>query len=222
MTNGFDQDACRERLRGGMQSFGLVLDREKEQRLLQFLALLAKWNRAYNLTAVRDPLEMVGRHLLDSLAVLPHLLGRRCLDIGTGPGLPGIPLAIMQPERDFVLLDSNGKKIRFVRQAVLELGLENVRTEQQRVETYRPDKGFDTLIARAFAPLPNMLDLTAHLRRPDSVLLAMKAGRAEREIAALGEGVEARLIPLEVPYLQGTRCLIEVKTAFDSEEARGE
>jgi len=212
MAAGVDETACRERLREGMRRLGLSPDAQQEQRLLQFLALLAKWNRAYNLTAVRDPLEMVGRHLLDSLAVLPHLTGRRCLDMGTGPGLPGIPLAIMRPDTQFVLLDSNGKKIRFVRQAVLELGLDNVTAEQQRVEAYRSDPGFDTLTARAFADLPQMLELTAHLRGPGSRLLAMKSEKAEAELAALDPGVAARIIPLEVPFTQGVRCLIEVRT----------
>jgi 16S rRNA (guanine527-N7)-methyltransferase len=212
MVVGFEQSACRERLRQGMRDLGLAMDESQEQRLLQFLALLVKWNKAYNLTAVRDPLVMVGRHLLDSLAVLPHLRGRRCLDMGTGPGLPGIPLAIMCPEMDFVLLDSNGKKIRFVRQAVLELGLGNVEAEQQRLESYRSEEGFDTLVSRAFTALPRMLELTAHLRRPGTLLLAMKADKVESELAALGQGIEARVIPLEVPNTEGTRCLIEVKS----------
>lgn len=203
-------DACRERLRRGAQALGLAMDERQEARLLQFLALLVKWNKAYNLTAVRDPLEMVGRHLLDSLAVLPHLRGRRCLDMGTGAGLPGIPLAIMRPETDFVLLDSNGKKIRFVRQVVMELGLENVTAVQQRVEAYRADAAFDVLTARAFTALPRMLALTAHLRGPGAVLLAMKAERAEAERAGLAERVDAHIIELQVPYLQGVRCLVRV------------
>jgi 16S rRNA (guanine527-N7)-methyltransferase len=203
--------ACRDRLRSGAQSLGLTLDEAQEERLLQFLALLVKWNKAYNLTAVRDPLEMVGRHLLDSLAVLPHLRGVRCLDMGTGAGLPGIPLAIMCPEKQFVLLDSNGKKIRFVRQAILELGLENVQTAQTRVESYRPDAGFDTLIARAFTALPQMMELTAHLRSAHTLLLAMKAEKAESELVWLKGGFTTRIIPLEIPYTEGVRCLIAVE-----------
>jgi 16S rRNA (guanine527-N7)-methyltransferase len=206
----YDQVACRDRLRQGAIRLGVALDETQEQQLLQFLALLVKWNRAYNLTAVREPLEMVGRHLLDSLAVLPHLQGRRCLDMGTGPGLPGIPLAIMRPEMEFVLLDSNGKKIRFVRQAVLELGLANVGLEHLRVEAYQQDLPFDTLIARAFTSLPRMLELTGHLRSANGVLLAMKAEKVDRELTALGQGFETRIIPLEVPFTEGKRCLIEV------------
>lgn len=208
-----DQAACRDRLRQGMRRLGLAMEEAQEQRLLHYLALLLKWNRAYNLTAVRDPLQMVGRHLLDSLAVAPYLQGRRCLDLGTGAGLPGIPLAVMCPDREFVLLDGNGKKIRFVRQAVLELGLENVSAQQQRVEAYRPPEGFDTLIARAVSALARILELTAHLRGPGTVLLAMKAGEVRQELAALDDNLDLRLIHLEVPFVQGERCLIEVKSA---------
>ncbi len=210
MGGDFDQAACRERLRQGVRRLGQSMDETQERLLLQFLALLVKWNRAYNLTAVRDPLQMVGRHLLDSLAVLPHLVGDRCLDMGTGPGLPGIPLAIMRPDMRFVLIDSNGKKIRFVRQAVLELGLGNVSVEQQRVEAYRPDEGFDVLTARAFTSLTRMLELAEHLRRPGTVLLAMKAEQAETEQSALGEAYVSRVIDLDVPFVQGARRLIAV------------
>ena len=211
MAGSFDPAACRQRLRLGAESLDLALTDTQEQQLMDFLALLIKWNRAYNLTAVRDPLEMVGRHLLDSLAVLPHLQGQHCLDMGCGPGLPGIPLAILRPDTNFVLLDSNGKKIRFVRQASLELGLENVSAVQQRVEEYRSEVGFDCLVARAFTDLPRMLALSAHLRSPDSLLLAMKADKAEQEQALLDDSVSSRIIPLHVPYTQGSRCLIAVQ-----------
>lgn len=211
MVVSFDQAACRQRLRLGVESLGLALTNDQEQQLMAFLALLIKWNRAYNLTAVRDPLEMVGRHLLDSLAVLPHLRGQRCLDMGCGPGLPGIPLAILRPDMHFVLLDSNGKKIRFVRQAVLELGLAHITAVQQRVEEYRPEAEFDCLVARAFTDLPRMLALSAHLRGPDSLLLAMKADKAEQEMALLGTSISRRIIPLQVPYTQGARCLVAVQ-----------
>ena len=207
----FDQAACRQRLRQGTKNLGLTLTDTQQQQLMDFLALLIKWNRAYNLTAVRDPLEMVGRHLLDSLAVLPHLRGKRCLDMGCGPGLPGIPLAILRPDMDFVLLDSNGKKIRFVRQACLELGLANVSDVQQRVEEYRSEAGFDCLVARAFTDLSRMLALSAHLRSPDGLLLAMKADKAEQEMARVDDSFSCRIIPLQVPYTQGSRCLIAVE-----------
>ncbi len=127
--------------------------------------MLAKWNQAYNLTAVRDPQEMVTRHLLDSLVLLPYVQGPRVLDIGTGPGLPGIPLAVARPDCSFTLLDANAKKTRFVTQAVGELGLKNVEVVQERVENYRPKQKFDTLVARAFSSITDMLiDRTSSVR----------------------------------------------------------
>jgi len=206
MKGVFDEVACRERLEAGVRQLGIGMGREETEKLLRYLALLVKWNRAYNLTAVRDPLEMVTRHLLDSLAVLPYLQGRRCLDMGTGPGLPGIPLAVLRPQMAFVLLDANGKKIRFVRQAVLELGLGNVEPVQARLERYRPAQPFDLLISRAFTSLSRMLELSAPLRGARTLLLAMK-GDAERELAEVG-GCEA--IPLQVPFVEARRTLLRV------------
>ena len=213
MAAAFNEAACRERLHQGAQQLGLSLTGEQSQRLLQLVALLVKWNRAYNLTAVRDPLAMVSRHLLDSLAVLPHLTGRRCLDMGTGPGFPGLPLAIMRPDMHFVLLDSNGKKIRFVRQAVLELGLDNVEPVHDRVEAYQPAGDFDLLISRAFTALPEMLKLTRHLRNEKGVMLAMKAKLSEAELAGLQAAVDYRVIPLPSGPQQEARCLIRFPAA---------
>jgi len=208
MGEVFNEATCGERLRQGAKSLGLLLEAEQEQRLLRLVALLTKWNRAFNLTAVRDPLEMVSRHLLDSLAVLPYLTGQRCLDMGTGPGFPGIPLAIMRPDMSFVLLDSNGKKIRFVRQAMLELGLENVEPVHARVEVYQAEAPFDLLISRAFTSLPDMLKLTRHLRGEQGVLLAMKAKVPVAELAGLKEGEAFRVIPLPPGLHHEQRCLI--------------
>jgi 16S rRNA (guanine527-N7)-methyltransferase len=209
----FNEGACREQLRQGAKRLALSLEADQERRLLQLVALLTKWNRAFNLTAVRDPLEMVSRHLLDSLAVLPYLTGKRCLDMGTGPGLPGIPLAIMRPDMAFVLLDSNGKKIRFVRQAVMELALENVAPVHARVESYEPDDSFDLLIARAFTALPDMLKLTRHLRGEKGVLLAMKAKLPVAELTDFKEGEAFRVIPLPPGLHQEERCLIRFPAA---------
>lgn len=208
MAVRFDEVDCRERLRGGVRLLGLTMAEEQERLLLQFLRLLVKWNQAYNLTAVRDPREMVARHLLDSLSVLPHLSGRRCLDMGTGPGLPGIPLAVMRPDMDFVLLDSNGKKLRFVRQVVLELGLNNVEPVHARVEAYRPERGFDMLIARAFTALPGMLDLTEGLRGERTILLAMKGRLPTEELTAFEEGKDYQVILVGGDFEGKERCLI--------------
>src|SRR5512139_64999 len=190
----------RERLTSGCAALGLALPPASTDRLLDYIALLAKWNQAYNLTAVRDPGEMVTRHLLDSLAVAPHLTGQRIIDVGTGAGLPGIPLAILFPERQFVLLDSNGKKTRFLVQAKASLGLDNVTVIHSRVEEYRPEEPFDTVIARPFAALTDILSLCRHLVAKEGAVLAMKGDASEAELVPEGFRL-AGLIALNVPGL---------------------
>lgn len=203
----------RERLVAGAQGLGLELAPATVERLLDYIALLVRWNQAYNLTAVRDPGEMVTRHLLDSLAVAPHLTGQRIIDVGTGAGLPGIPLAMVMPERQFVLLDSNGKKTRFLVQAKALLGLDNVTVVHSRVEAYRPEECFDTVITRAFAGLTDILALCQHLLADGGAVLAMKGGAAEAESVAAGFRVAA-IIALQVPGLaQEQRHLIRVVRA---------
>ena len=178
------------------------------QRLLAFVRLLAKWNAAYNLTAVRDPEEMITRHLLDSLVLLPYLQGPRVLDIGTGPGLPGIPLAIARPDCFFTLLDANAKKTRFVTQALGELGLKNVEVVQTRVENYRPVEKFDTLVARAFSSIADMLNNAQHLCAPGGRFLAMKGVYPEEELAAIpADYVVNEVVALKVPGLDAARHL---------------
>lgn len=190
----------------GLAALSLDLAAAQQDALLAYVGLLHKWNSAYNLTAVRDPLEMVARHLLDSLAVCEHLDGSECLDVGTGPGIPGIPLAIARPEQAFTLLDSNGKKVRFVRQAVLELGLRNVKVVQSRVEKYR--NAFPQVVSRAFASLEDMLDMAGHLVAPGGRLLAMKATVSESEQAGIAAPWQARQIHLSVPQLNEPRQLV--------------
>lgn len=192
-----------------MLALGLTLPADAERRLLDYLRLLAKWSSAYNLTAVRDPSEMVTRHLLDSLAVAPHVRGPEVLDIGTGAGLPGIPLALALPEFAFTLLDSNAKKTRFVTQAVAELGLTNVCVVNARAEDFHPPRPFATLIARAFASIPDMLAACAHLCAPGGRILAMKGKLPEDELAALpGPWRVVVAERLAVPGLQATRHLV--------------
>lgn len=173
-----------------------------------FVRLLAKWNAAYNLTAVRDPEEMVTRHLLDSLVLLPYLHGSRVLDIGTGPGLPGIPLAVARPDCAFTLLDANAKKTRFVTQAVGELGLKNVDVVQARVENYRPEQKFDTLVARAFSSIADMLTSAQHLCAPGGRFLAMKGVYPDEELAAIpADFAVSEVATLQVPGLDAARHL---------------
>jgi 16S rRNA (guanine527-N7)-methyltransferase len=181
---------------------------DDRQRLLAFVRLLAKWNSAYNLTAVRDPEEMVTRHLLDSLVLLPYVQGPRVLDIGTGPGLPGIPLAVARPDCAFTLLDANAKKTRFVTQAVGELGLKNVDVVQARVENYRPAQKFDTLVARAFSSIADMLENARHLCAPHGRFLAMKGVYPEAELAAIpADYAVSEVAALQVPGLKAARHL---------------
>lgn len=174
--------------------------------LLTYLTLLDKWNRAYNLTSVRDTPAMVKRHLLDSLAILPFLQGARIIDVGSGAGLPGIPLAISQPHCQFVLLDSNGKKTRFLEEVKRQLGLNNVEIVQNRVENYRPSTAFDTVVSRAFSDLAQMLHWTGHLTAENGIWLAMKGRHPETELAMIHQSYQVHHYP--VPGLEEERCAV--------------
>lgn len=182
--------------------------------LLAFLHLLEKWNGAYNLTAVREPEKMITHHVLDSLAVMSYLRGPRVVDVGAGAGIPGIPLALARPEFEFVLLDSNAKKTRFITQAINELGLANVTVERARAEDYRPARLFDTVISRAFASLAEMLDMTQHLGAPDGVCVAMKGNYPQDELLAVPPRFRVdRVEAVQVPGLDAKRhvvCLTKV------------
>jgi 16S rRNA (guanine527-N7)-methyltransferase len=209
------------RLCDGTQQLGLTLHKESIAQLLGVIDLLIHWNRAYNLTSVRDPLDMIAYHLLDSLALTPYLYGNTVLDIGTGAGFPGLPLAIIHPERAFTLLDSNGKKTRFVRQVILELGIKNVKVVQSRIESYKASQAFTTITARALAALPLLLQWSIPLLARPGVLLAPK-GPQETEPLLLvgGENIHTRigsekirLHRLNIPYVIGQRTLIELRSA---------
>ncbi|MGZ8164599.1 MAG: 16S rRNA (guanine(527)-N(7))-methyltransferase RsmG [Methylobacter sp.] len=207
-------ETCRKILVDDIHSINLSISEDKIELLLAFIKLIEKWNKAYNLTAVRDREEMVRLHLLDSLAIIPYIEGKRVIDIGTGAGLPGIPLAVYLPETRFTLLDSNAKKTRFVQQAVLELKLKNVEVCHNRVEKYHPEKNFNTAITRAFAGLSDIVELTAHLLARDGVLLAMKGRRPDSEL----EQVSAKktVIPLRVPGVESERCLIRIQSLVEA------
>jgi 16S rRNA (guanine527-N7)-methyltransferase len=177
---------------------------------LSYIELLERWNAAYNLTAVRDPAEMVTRHLFDSLAIVPYVSGATLTDLGSGAGLPGIPLAIAAPERDILLVDSNGKKARFLREAVRRLGLAHVRIAESRVE--KVEGSFDCITARAFASLAEMLGWGGHLLAPDGVWLALKGRLPEDELAAVpAEFRVEHVIVLRVPGLDAERHLVVIR-----------
>jgi 16S rRNA (guanine527-N7)-methyltransferase len=199
-------------LRHGIGALELALPPDAPARLLDYRELLTRWNRTYNLTAVREPAAMVTRHLLDSLAVLPYLTGASACDLGSGAGLPGLVLALAAPERSWHLIDANGKKARFLRTAVRELALANVTVIQQRVE--QAQGGFDSVTSRAFASLPDMLAWGGHLLAPGGRWLAMKGRDGQRERDALPPGFRITDIPqLDVPGLAAARRLLIVERA---------
>ena len=201
-------EPVQEDIQRGCVALGLAPDVAVAERLAALVALLVKWNRVYNLTAVREPHAMVVRHILDSLVVLPFLTRGRLLDAGTGAGLPGLPIAIVRPDLSLTLLDSNAKKVRFVRQAATELGLDNLDVVQQRMEQYRPAQSFDMVISRAVASIGAMYRDTAHLVRPGGRFLGMKGARPDAEIAAFAPPGQLHVEALNVPGLDAERHLV--------------
>lgn len=198
----------RNTLERGLERMNLSLEAEKIDTLMAYLQMLIKWNKAYNLTAVRDPQEMVSRHLLDSLSVLPHIRDEALIDVGSGPGLPGIPLAICRPDLQITTLDSNGKKTRFQIQAKIELKLNNLTVVHERVEKYQVEP-FKQVISRAFASLEDMIHWTRHLCAEDGVFLAMKGLYPDEELAALPTDIVVKdSHRLQVPDTDGERHLL--------------
>ncbi|HHW78176.1 MAG TPA: 16S rRNA (guanine(527)-N(7))-methyltransferase RsmG [Xanthomonadaceae bacterium] len=195
----------------GSERLGIPLSAQAVAQLMVYLALLERWNRAYNLTAVRDPEAMVVRHVLDSLSILPWVEGPRVLDVGSGAGLPGIPLAIARPGDEFCLLDSNGKRTRFLTQVVAELRLRNVGVVRSRVEDYQPENLFNSVVSRAFATLADMVAGAGRLCAPAGRLLAMKGIFPDDELALLPPGcVVVGVYPLHVPHLEAERHLVHL------------
>jgi len=202
--------ALQDDLSRGLTALGLEAD-ALSPPLLAYLALLDRWNRTYNLTAIRDPREMVTRHLLDSLAMHPFVENEALADLGTGPGLPGIPLAIAKPQLQVTLVESNGKKARFLREAVRTLGLANARVAESRAEALHEPGAYDAITARALDTLAGIVEVGGHLLKPGGKLLAMKGIRPDEEIAALPAGWRlVQVHPLAVPGLVGERHLVIV------------
>ncbi len=204
MTNVANQ------IRAGLDELPFSTEEDLVDQLSAFIDRLVKWNKTFNLTAIRKAEDMVGQHLMDSLSIAPYLSGTRVLDVGSGAGLPGLPLAILYPDKNFILLDSNGKKTRFMTQVVIDLGLANVQVVHARVEEYM-ERRFDHVLCRAFAPLSIIVQKIAHLISENGTLLAMK-GRIDEE-AQLETGAPLRVdrvIPIHVPLVDGQRCLVEL------------
>lgn len=194
-----------------LQQTTLSLTPSQIQQLVQYVVALNKWNKAYNLTSVRDPMEMMVKHIVDSLVVAPHLQGQHFIDVGTGPGLPGIPLAIALPDREFILLDSLGKRTRFLTQMKLELGLKNIHPVQSRVEDFSPPHKLDGVLSRAFASLQDMVSWCGHLLDNTGYFYALKGLVPDEEIQQLPAGFAvAEIIPLHVPELNASRHLVKL------------
>lgn len=204
-----------QRIAEGVSAMGLALPDESLAKLEHYLQLIAKWNRVHNLTAVREPDQMVPLHLLDSLSVLPHVLGAKSiLDVGTGAGLPGIPLSIARPDLDVTLLDSSHKKTAFLTQARAELGLARVTVVCERVERWKPDVLFDIVVSRAFSELADFVLQAKHLVAPGGFLLAMKGVHPFEEIAKVPASHRVdQVVELAVPTLDAKRHLVLLKAA---------
>ena len=201
-----------QQLAEGLRTLGIELSAEVRAQLLAYAAFLEKWNRTYSLTALRDPKRAVSHHLLDSLAILPYVAGPNLLDVGSGGGQPGIPLAIARPELAVTLADSNSKKTAFLQQAAIELGLKNVQVVTARVETFAPPVKFAAITSRAFAELADFVGLTRHLLAPGGEWLAMKGQRPDEEMNKLPGGVAVTAVHrLDVPGVDGERHLVVIR-----------
>ena len=203
-----------QQLDRGVTDLGLAISQSDRAKLIAYLGLLQKWNRVYNLTAIREQARLVSYHLLDSLAVVPHLSGGSIVDVGSGAGLPGIPLAIARPQWELILLESNHKKGTFLKQAVIELGLPNVTVCIERSENWHPAQRVDIAISRAFSDLAGFVDAVRHAIQPGGAFAAMKGVHPDEEIEQLPADVKLEsVIPLQVPGLRGSRHLVILRAA---------
>jgi 16S rRNA (guanine527-N7)-methyltransferase len=209
MTN--DDQELTDLLLGCVKGTQLQVSPQQIAQLVGFVNLIHKWNKTYNLTSVRDPKQMVIKHIMDSIIVAPHLTEQQYIDVGTGPGLPGIPLSIMHPEKSFILLDSLGKRVRFMKQVAYELKLSNIHPVQSRVEDFKSEVPIDAVLSRAFASLKDMLHWCQHLVDSAGTFVALKGQLPQQEIDELPEGFEIKeIIRLAIPDLTGERHLIKI------------
>ena len=201
-------DKSRHILQAGLEQLELDVTESQIDLLLTFVSLIEKWNKAYNLTAIRQRDDILRLHILDSLAILPCVTGQKIIDVGTGAGLPGIPLAILMPDVQFTLVDSNSKKTRFVQQAVLELHINNITVVHGRVETLGYEGEYDAVLSRAFASLKDIMKLTEYLLQPEGVLIAMKGQAPESELKEINRTYSVR--PIMVPGVDAERCVVRI------------
>lgn len=214
LAMGSKQDELARQLERGVRALGLEVGPEMQSKLLRHLELVEKWNRVHNLTSIRDGSKAVSLHLLDSLAILPYLSGRRVLDAGSGAGFPGIPIAVARPDMQVDVLDSSHKKYAFLRQAVAELGLKNVRAVCERAESWRPAERFDCIVSRALAEIAEIIALVEHLLAPGGVIAAMKGVHPFEEIDRMPAGFRVRQVhALAVPGLGAARHLVLIERA---------
>lgn len=199
-------------LQDSLKHSDLVVTEFQQRQLISYVLLMDKWNKAYNLTSVRDPEQMVIKHIVDSIVVAPFLDKTQYIDVGTGPGLPGMPLAIMCPDKHFILLDSLGKRVRFMKQVAYELKIDNIQAVQSRVEDYEPSVTIDGVLSRAFASLKDMLHWCQHLVDSQGVFLALKGQIPIDELQQLPLGFTLQdTIKLDVPGLEGERHIVKIK-----------
>ena len=210
----FDRDALALKLKNSVRELPFPVSDLQQNQLLDYIGLIHKWNKAYNLTSVRNPYDMLTKHIIDSLAVVPYLQGSNFIDVGTGPGLPGIPLAIMLPKANFTLLDSLGKRVRFMKQTAYELEIGNIVPIHSRVEAHLPQNYYDGVISRAFASLKDMLHWCQHLVDSSSTFYALKGQLHNAELLEISKVFTVEVIHnLSIPGLEGQRHLIEIKKA---------
>lgn len=200
-------------LHRGLADLGLNCDAAQAENLLHYIDLLDKWNKVYNLTAISGKQKMLAYHVLDSLSIAPHIPAKaHCLDVGSGAGLPGIPLAILLPDTRWVLLDSNGKKTRFIQQVIASCRLSNVKVVQSRVEDYHAESHFDVIVSRAYAAIADFVDSVQHLWQPDTRLMSMKTELTAVERQALDKTqFDLEIMPLQVPGVSESRSLVTIK-----------